>query len=207
MRLKGIVVTVVVVLALIFTVINWAALNVSFPLNLLLFTVQAPLGLSLVLFAVALSFLFLLLSLLRRAGQLRQITHLEHELERERSRLEKKRLGELEALERRFDERFAALAQHLSDNENRVRAAVTEHYSKLEAHERAQAERLEARMLSAHSELAADIAQVGTSIRNGQRTEAGERAAYASPPRLPSGSSHVTVTETSTGEANAKKEG
>lgn len=167
MRLRGVFVTIVIVLILIFTVINWPSLAVNLPLNLLLFRVQAPLGLILISFTITLTFLFLLLSLLRRAGQLRQITHLEHELEHERAKVEKKRLAEIETLENRLNERFTTLEKLLSDNETRVRGSVTEHYGKLEAHERAQAERLEERVLLVRNELAADIAQIETSLKQG----------------------------------------
>lgn len=167
MRLRGVLVTIVIVLILIFSVINWPSLAVNLPLNLIFFSVQAPLGLILIMFTITLSFVFLLLSLLRRAGQLRQITHLEHELERERAKVEKKRLAEVETLENRLSERLAALDQHLTDHENRLRSVFSEQYGKLEAHERAQTERLEERVLLVRNELAADIAQIETSLRQG----------------------------------------
>ncbi len=158
MRSRGIIVTLAVILVLLFSVINWPSLSVKLPLNLIFFRVQAPLGLLLIAFTLALSFVFLLLSLLRRAGQLRQITRLETELERERARLEKKRLAELEALEGRLGERFSAL-------ETGVKSVMAEQYSRLEAREQAQVERLEAHVLGIRSELATDLSQIESSIK------------------------------------------
>jgi uncharacterized integral membrane protein len=165
MRLKGILVTIIVVLVLIFTVLNWPSLSAPLPMNLFFFRTQAPMGLILVATILLVSFLFLLLSLFRRAGQLRQITHLERELEKERSRNEKRRLEELERLETRVSEQFAALERRLGETESGVRSSVSEHFDRLEAHERAQAERLEERVLLVRNELAADIAQIETSIQ------------------------------------------
>jgi len=157
-RSRGIIVTLVVILLLLFTVINWPSLAVRLPVNLIFFRVQAPLGLILVAFALALSFVFLLVSLFRRAGQLRQISHLVAELERERARLEKKRLAEFEALEARLGERFGALQSSLQN-------VLAEQYGRLEASEQAQVERLEAHVLSIRNDLSSDLAQIETSIR------------------------------------------
>jgi uncharacterized integral membrane protein len=158
MRSRGVIVTLAVILLLLFTVINWPSLAVQLPLNLIFFQVQAPLGLLLVAFALLLSFLFLLLSLFRRAGQLRQISQLESELLRERARLEKKRLAEFEALEAHLGERFGAL-------EAGVKQVMAEQSSRLEARERGQVERLEAQVLAIRSELATDLSQIETSIK------------------------------------------
>lgn len=158
MRSRGIIVTLAVILLLLFTVVNWPSLAVQLPLNLIFFRVQAPLGLLLVAFALVLSFIFLLLSLFRRAGQLRQISQLESELMRERARLEKKRLAEFEALEAHLGERFGAL-------ETGIKNVMAEQSSRLEAREQAQVERLEAHVLGIRSELATDLSQIETSLK------------------------------------------
>lgn len=165
MRSRGIVVTLAVILVLIFTVVNWAPLAVNLPINLIFFTVSVPLGLLLVGFILIFSFVFLLLSLLRRAGQLRQLTSLETQLERERALVAKKRLSELEALEGRLGERFSALEQRLRETETGVRGVLGEQVSRLEQSERAQAERLEEHVLNIRNELTTDLAQIETSIR------------------------------------------
>ncbi len=158
MRSRGIIVTLVVILVVLFTLLNLGPLSLGLPINLIFFTVQAPLGLVLVGFTLVLSFGFLLVSLFRRAGQLRQISHLETELERERALVQKKRLAELEALETRLGERFGTLEANL-------RATLNEHYNRLESGEKAQVERLEGHVLSIRRELATDLAQIESSIR------------------------------------------
>lgn len=165
MRSRGIIVTLAVILVLIFTVLNWPSLAVRLPLNLIFFRLEAPLGLLLVAFILVFSFAFLLISLFRRAGQLRQITHLEAELERERSLLAKKRLSELASLEARLGERFDALEQRLGDTERGFRGVMSEQYSHWEASERAQVERLEERVLSIRTDLATDLAQLETVLK------------------------------------------
>jgi uncharacterized integral membrane protein len=158
MRSRGIIVTLVVIIVLLFTVLNWPSLAVELPLNLIFFQLQAPLGLLLIAFTLALSFVFLLLSLLRRAAQLRQLEHLEAELERERALVEKKRLSEFERLEAHLSERLGAL-------ESSLQQTMAEQYSRLEAGERAQVERLEAQVLSIRNELAGDLSALETSLR------------------------------------------
>jgi len=157
-RSRGIIVTLVVILVILFTLLNLGPLSLRLPINLVFFTVQAPLGLILVGFTLVLSFGFLLVSLFRRAGQLRQISHLETELEHERALLQKKRLVELEALETRLGERFSVL-------EGNLQKTLTEHYSRLEAGEAAQVERLEGHVLSIRRELTTDLEQIESSIR------------------------------------------
>lgn len=158
MRSRGIVITLIVVLLALFTVLNWAALASPQPVNLVFFTVQAPLGLALILLAVGLCFVFLLFSLFRRAAQLRQVAGLERALEGERKLNQQKRSAELEALEARLGERFGGL-------EASFKNALGEHYGRLEAGERAQAERMEGHVLNIRRELATDLEQFETSIR------------------------------------------
>ena len=162
MRSRGIIVTLVVILLLLFTVLNFASLAVNLPLNLIFFQVQAPLGLILVGFALLLSFIFLLVSLFRRAGQLRQISQLETELERERALVEKKRLTEFETLEGRMNERFGALETTVRET---VQNAAAEQSSRLELSERAQLERLEAHVLGIRNDLSDDLGEINTALR------------------------------------------
>ena len=158
MRSRGIVITLIVVVLALFAALNWAALTATQPLSLVFFTVQAPLGLVLILLAALLCFVFLLFSLFRRAAQLRQVSGLERALEGERKLNQQKRAAELEALEARLGERFGGL-------EASFKNTLSEHYGRLEAGERAQAERLEGHVLNIRRELATDLEQIETSIR------------------------------------------
>ena len=162
MRSRGIIVTLIVLLLLLFAVLNFSSLAVNLPLNLIFFRVQAPLGLILVGFALLLSFIFLLVSLFRRAGQLRQISHLETELEKERALVEKKRLSEFETLEGRLEGRLDALEATVR---TAVQSALAEQHSRLELSERAQLERLETQLLGIRNDLADDIGEISTAVR------------------------------------------
>ena len=195
MRTKGIFVTIVVVLALIFTAFNWAALSTNLPINFLFFTAQLPLGLFLVGTVVALSLLFLLLSLFRRAGQLRQITHLENQNDHLRTQLDKQRSGEVAALEKTLLGRFDTLESHLSETNSGIRTAVGEHTSQIEAHERAQVERLEERVLMMRNELAADIAQVETSLKKSLPSSTSSSSSTASTAASPTPKTGVEVVD------------
>lgn len=158
MRSRGIVVTLIVLLLALFTALNWTVLATPLPVNLVFFTVRAPLGLVLILTLVALCFVFLLFSLFRRASQLRQVSNLERALEGERKLSRQKRSAELEALETRLGERFNLLEAGLKN-------VLSDHYGRLEAGEKAQAERMEGHVLNIRRELATDLEQIETSIR------------------------------------------
>ena len=165
MRSKGIFVTVVIVLAFIFTAFNWQSLSYPLPINLLFFQIPVPLGLFLIGTVIIVSLLFLLLSLFRRAGQLRHIMHIERQLDDLQGKLEKRRFDEIIQLEKSILARLDGLETHLTETDSGFRTAVSEHTSHIEAHERAQAERLEERVMLMRNELAANIAQVETSLK------------------------------------------
>lgn len=162
MRSRGIIVTLIVILLVIFTWSNFPSLAVNLPLNLLFFQIQAPLGLILVGFALMLSFIFLLVSLFRRAGQLRQMSQLETELERERALVEKKRLSEFENLEEHLNGRLDALETTV---QTAVQSALAEQHRRLELSERAQLERLETQLLGIRNDIADDIGEINTAVR------------------------------------------
>ena len=165
MKSKGILVTALIVLTVIFTAFNWGALSTYLPINFLFFQVQLPLGLFLIGAFLLACLLFLLLSLFRRAGQLRHVMHIEKQLTDVQKQLDKRRFDEIVGLENKILERLDGLETRMSETDTGFRTAVSEHTSHIEAHERAQVERLEERVLSMRNELAADIAQVETSLR------------------------------------------
>ena len=165
MRSKGILATALIVFAVVFTAFNWPALATNVPINFLFFTASLPLGLFLIGALVIASLLFLLLSLFRRAGQLRHVMHIERQLDDVNKKLEKRRFDEIVQLENKILAKLDGLESRLSETSSGFRTVVSEHTSQIEAHERAQAERLEERVLLMRNELAADIAQVETSLR------------------------------------------
>ncbi len=165
MKSKGILVTALIVITVIFTAFNWGALSTYLPINFLFFQVQLPLGLFLIGAFLLACLLFLLLSLFRRAGQLRHVMHIERQLDEVQKKLEKQRSDEIVGLENKILGRLDGLETRMSETDTGFRTVVSEHTNHIEAHERAQVERLEERVLLMRNELAADIAQVESSLR------------------------------------------
>jgi uncharacterized integral membrane protein len=163
-RLRGILLTIVVLLALLLAVLNWGTLITPLPLDLLLLRFDWPLGLTLLGVAVVVAVLFFLSALVDRAGQLRQVTQLERQREGLQRSLDacRSELAErgraatedrLEALDHRIQEGIEALSNGLRDE--------------LAAADERQRERLDAlaeRVGRVRDELAADIAQSEDSL-------------------------------------------
>ena len=120
MRLKGILITLVVLLSLIFAAVNWQTLTTALPVNLLFTTVQLPLGLTLLLTAVGLSVLFFVLAYLDRLARLRQAAQLEHRLNEAHEKLEARRLTELDVIDRNVTDRVVALDAKVDSSTRRV---------------------------------------------------------------------------------------
>jgi uncharacterized integral membrane protein len=166
MRVKGILLTLVVLLAALFAAINWGALTALLPVNLLFTTLDLSLGLVLLLVAVGLALTFFILALIDRAGQLHQVSGLERHLNAAQTKLEARRLAEMEALEATLLARLGDLERRLdSPPPARLDADVTAQLGKieerLEALRRDQEARLDAvleRVTLVRNELAADIA-------------------------------------------------
>ncbi len=158
MKLKGILITIVILLSLVFAVLNWGVLIASVPINLLLTSIQFPVGLTLLILAVLLSTVFFVVSLIDRAGQLRQITQLERQLEALHKKLEQKRLTELESLGERFEVELQALVSQLSESANRLETVTKESLAEFEMRSKERLQHLEERVLLVRNELAADVA-------------------------------------------------
>lgn len=160
MKLKGILITLVVVAGLLFAVLNWQVLFTRAPVNLLLGTVEMPVGISLLVLAVALSLLFFLASIWERAGQLRQVTHQERVIENLRERLDRQRAAELEALEATIRDRFDGVLQQVENDSGRVEANIRESLAELEERQVERLELLQERVVLVRNELAADIGEL-----------------------------------------------
>jgi uncharacterized integral membrane protein len=160
MRFKGLLITVVVVLGLLFAVVNWQVLFTRMPVNLIVAVAEVPVGISLLVLAVGLSLLFFLASLWERAAQLRQVTSQERQIEALRGRLERQRSGELEALEEVIRERFDAVRQQIESDSGRVEANLREALEALEARQGELLAQLQERVVLVRNELAADIGEL-----------------------------------------------
>jgi ABC-type multidrug transport system fused ATPase/permease subunit len=171
-RLKGILVTLVIVLGALFAVTNWQALMEGRSVSLLFFSVIVPLGMVLLVTAIAIAVTFFVISLVDRAGQLRQITHLEQQLEKAQKKLEQKRLEELEGLEERLSSRLDGLTDEVRDVKGIERRIEEQQLLLREVFEQS-ADKLEERVLLVRNELAADIHQVEESLATPKQLESG----------------------------------
>ncbi|UCH25731.1 MAG: DUF1049 domain-containing protein [Trueperaceae bacterium] len=176
MRLKGTLVTIVLFLGLLFAVINWQAVFTPLPVNLLFFNADLPLGVVLLFALAVVSLLFFAISLFDRASQLRQITQLERQLESLRAKLDKRRLEEIETLERAVGQRSDALEQQLAEGVNGLSNTLQKELKALEERAETRLERLHERVVLVRDELAADIAQTEDLLRRelkGETPDAG----------------------------------
>lgn len=167
MRLKGLLITLVVVVGLVFAVLNWQALFTAVPVNLLLGTVTVPLGFWLLVLAVGLALIFFLASLWERAAQLRQVTHQERVIEELQSRLDRQQSAELEALEGSLRERFDAVGQQLESDSGRVEANLKGSLVELEERLLERIGLLQERVVLVRNELAADIGELEDRLQRG----------------------------------------
>lgn len=160
MKFKGLLLTVIVVLGLLFAVLNWQVLFAPTEVNLLLGAVQVPLGIMLLGLAVALSLIFFLAALWERAAQLRQVTQQERVIENLRAQLERKRSEELAALEESLVEQYMTLRQQMESDTGRVETNLREELSQLERRNEERLELLQERVVLVRNELAADIGEM-----------------------------------------------
>lgn len=160
MRFKGILITVVVVLGLLFALLNWQLLFTRTPVNLLLGTVDLPLGFSLLILALGLSLIFFLAAIWERAGQLSQVTHQERVIDDLRARLDRKQAAEIEALDASLRDRIDTIRQQIETDSGRVEANVRENLASLEERLGERMDMVQERVVLVRNELAADIGEL-----------------------------------------------
>ncbi len=159
MRLKGFLITIVIILSLVFAVLNWQILTTNLPLNLIFFRTEFPVGLGLLISGVLLSIIFFVVSLIDRAGELRQISRLERQLEDFRHKLEQKRVQELEKLAQTTETGFTELKSLTSE---KISAMEKESKNMLENFDSKITENLkamESKILLVRNEVASSVAK------------------------------------------------
>lgn len=122
MRSRGILLTIVVLIVLAIAVFNWPSLTAVVPLDLIVFTAEVPLGITLLLAMLVLASLFFLGALIDRAAQLRQVTQLERQLAASRTQLEQKRASDLAKVEARLSADVRDLAARVDEAAARTAA-------------------------------------------------------------------------------------
>ncbi len=159
MRFRGILLTLVVLLAVLFSVVNWSVVVTSVPVNLLVATAQLPLGFMLLAVAVGLSLIFFATALFDRAGQLRRVTQLERQIEGLQAKMDQRRLVEVAQLEQAYLSRCDALEEQLASGLMRLEEVLGERLEAAETRTKERLEDVKERVVLVRNELAADIAE------------------------------------------------
>ncbi len=165
MRFKGILITVIVLISLVFAVTNWQVLAAGVPINFIFLSLQLPLGLVLLGASVFLCLVFLVISLIDRASQLRHTNQLEKQIENLGKKLDKKRLDELASIEKNLDDKVTSLSNQVQNYASQVESITSSSLAKLESQAEAKFAHLEERVLLVRNELAADIAETEDSLK------------------------------------------
>ncbi len=176
MRLKGILITLVILLSLLFALFNWQVLAASVPLTIVVLkanfprfiglkTIQFPIGLGLLISGVLLSLIFFMVSLIDRAGQLRQISRLEKQMEKLRGKLEQKRLEELKNLENLATTGFSELKTSTEENISNLAKQSREVVEKLDSNLNEKMKDIESKILLVRNEIAAHVAKTEDNIK------------------------------------------
>ena len=165
MRARGILLTVLVLVFVLFAAINWTALTTPVSVDLLLVRLELPLGAVLAGLTIGLAVIFFFGALFDRSAQLTEIRRLEKQLEKARAELDARRsreIGEVKdavhawgaSLEKRLDERVSAA-------ESSLRGALTE----VDEREARRFTSLEGRVVTVRNELAADVGEAEDTIK------------------------------------------
>lgn len=165
MRSRGILLTVVVLLGVVFVVVNWSTLTTAMPVNLLFGRLEMPVGLALMLLVVILAAIFFMGAMFDRAAQLREIRRLERQLEKARAQLDSRRLEEIgevrDAVQAWGTSLESRVDQRVGEAENSLRDALND----AEAREKERIAKLEERVLLVRNELAADVGEAEDTLR------------------------------------------
>ena len=165
MRARGILLTVLVLVFVLFAAVNWTALTTPVPVELLVARLEVPLGAALAAVTIGLAVIFFAGALFDRSAQLTEIRRLEVQLEKARAELDARRsreIGEVKdavhawgaSLEKRLDERVAAA-------ETSLRSALSE----VDEREARRFTSLEGRVVTVRNELAADVGEAEDTLK------------------------------------------
>jgi uncharacterized integral membrane protein len=165
MKARGLLLTILLLALAGFAALNWATLTTPLPVDLVALRTEIPVGLVLLAVTAGLALVFFLAALFDRAGQLREIRHLEKQLERTRARLDDRQRDEIAevrdavkawgtSLENRIDQRVGTAEANL-------KAALAE----TDGREARRIAALEERVVTVRDELAADVGEAEDALR------------------------------------------
>lgn len=165
MRARGILLTVLVLLLLLFAGVNWTTLTTPLPVSLLVTRVEVPVGLVLLGVTVGLAIVFFAGALFDRAGQLREVRHLEKQLEKARARLDARQIEEIAEVRDAVQAWGSSLEQRIDERVGSAERSIKEALAESDAKDQERARALEERVVTVRNELAADVGEAEDTIR------------------------------------------
>lgn len=134
MQIRALVLVVVLGLAVAFTFANWSAITAPTPVSLLVTSVQAPLGLILLMFLVVITLVFLFLLAYQQAGVIRETRRTAKELAAQRTLADEAEASRFTELRKHLDLRIDELQKDMRSPEagltariDRLETALREH--------------------------------------------------------------------------------
>ena len=132
MGFLGIVILVALALLALFAAVNWSALTAPTILSFVAFTLEGPLGLILLGFALGFALLFLGYAAMQRTAMLMESRRHAQELKAQRDLAERAEASRLSELRQQLERDFAALRATIEESTNSLAASIGQLDEKLE---------------------------------------------------------------------------
>ena len=124
MGILGIVILVALALLALFAAVNWSALTAPTILSFVAFTLEGPLGLILLSFALGFALLFLGYAAMQRTAMLMESRRQAQELKAQRDLAERAEASRLAELRQQMEREFEQVRRTIEDSSNSLAAAV-----------------------------------------------------------------------------------
>lgn len=136
MGLLGIVILVALALLALFAAVNWSALTAPTLLSFVAFTVEGPLGVILLGFALAFALLFLGYAAMQRTAMLMESRRHAQELRAQRELAERAEASRLAELRAQIEREFAQVRTAIEESSNGLAASIGQIDEKLGARDK-----------------------------------------------------------------------
>lgn len=124
MGILGIVILVALALLALFAAVNWSALTAPTTLSFVAFTVEGPLGLILLAFALGFALLFLGYAAMQRTAMLMESRRHAQEMKAQRDLAERAEASRLAELRQQVEREFAQVRTVIEESSNGLAAAI-----------------------------------------------------------------------------------
>ena len=165
MKARGLLLTLLLLALAGFAALNWATLTTPLPVDLLLLRLEIPVGLVLLALTVGLALVFFLAALFDRAGQLREIRHLEKQLETTRARLDDRQRDEIREVRDAVKAWGASLENRIDDRVGAAEEGLKAALAETDGREARRIAALEERVVTVRNEIAADVGEAEDALR------------------------------------------